>query len=939
MSTVVSATSLVAQMSDRANFPILSLPPGSFFVSEVLDNLAWYGTVIVGVPMGGPIQGVPLQEGSGVWGPRKIGAAYPPHTQVVCYRPVGAPYCFILGAIPNWITSAKFNKVPSWVVMASQSGFGFDPIHSERIKRLQGNQGDINFSAGRPCDELPGDYGHVNEFGAGYGIGRMMTWLRASHFCGVEAHWIDNLLRLTGYNLEQLTAASERRMFDDEGEWNDVDRWSPYPWESRGVASSSDDFTEKGDGEWNQAGSPRAGREPQFEDQMGIWRVQRFRGYLGDLERTIVALPDPQKFSEGPERMINKTTMHGLLDVGYTTDGRYHIRSARGISLEKTVTIPVPKELIAPDDPLGDNATNYKAAGAYGNGEEHTKSDVTLDDDQPGLRALMRLERHSLLHTFYDNLGFFRHENDWHLPNEEETLTETGLSHGLYQGEDDVTDGEFWMPLPKSVQKSVDHRGNARFFVGRAAIEIEEDGSVNVEDAYGSQVRLEGGNAFVTARNDVIMQPGRNFTVLAPNDIIMRAGHSVDISGSKGDVRIKAEGNLMMAANTKGVLIEAKDVGGAPDWSELGENIESRGVLIKALHSSVISMSKDTYIRAGVRSEDSADGELHIDAGGGLGMAYVHGGTITNRALTKAEFIVGSTGDSDATASMDLRPQALVVGGRSLQNVSFGGTNFSFGHEDYDSSFNILGNAYVDGRLWARKDAIIDRAVLCGQNLICQNGIHVGGNTNIFTGQIVCKQIAADDSNNFLPATGDDFNASDQTPPAQPTSGTELLDADRERLRNALRAARGEDNETVTELQEKLYGEDSRFASNQLIEAAVFTFRTPEDYGTEEGFVLFESRWQQYNRLLFSKNKPWQEVAIVAPDSERQTMPYPGYEVWEEQNALITMNHAMFDFGLGVARNRQDIEDNELGDRKSKKLADGYVVTLQNGTLSGDSDG
>ncbi len=62
MSMISAGLSVAAQMEDRANFPILPLPPGSFFVSEVLDNLAWYGTVVVSPPMGGPVQGVPLEE-------------------------------------------------------------------------------------------------------------------------------------------------------------------------------------------------------------------------------------------------------------------------------------------------------------------------------------------------------------------------------------------------------------------------------------------------------------------------------------------------------------------------------------------------------------------------------------------------------------------------------------------------------------------------------------------------------------------------------------------------------------------------------------------------------------------------------------------------------------------------------------------------------------
>lgn len=924
---------VTAQIQDRTNFPVVGLRPGAFFVSEVIDSTAWYGTVIVAPPMGGPIQGVPLQAGSGTWGPRQIGVAYPPHTKVMCYQPTDMPFCYVVGAIPDWVTSAKFNKVPSWIVMACRSGFGFDPVHYERVKKPQGVQADINFSAGAPADDLPGDYGFVNELGLGYGIGRLMAWMRASHFCGIEAHWIDNLLRLTSYNYEHLTASGEQRAVDDEGEWNDVARWSPFPWESRGVFDSSSDFSRKGNGDWNQSGMPQAAREPVFEDQMGIWRVQQFRGYLGDLDRTFVSLPQRDSYSEGPERMANRTVMPGLLDVGFSSDGHYHVRSAKGIVLEKNVAIPIPKELIAPDDPTGDGSENYMAAGVYGSGESHDKELADPVEDGPGLRALMRFDRHALLHSFYDNIGFHRHEQDWYLPEESESLTQMGLLHGLYRSDADVLDDAFWMPLPQSVERSIDHRGSSRFFAGRAAIEIADDGSVVVEDAYGSQVRLEGGNAFVTARNDIVMQPGRNFTVLAPNDIVLRAGNCVDISGGKGDVRVKADGNLMMSSQRKGVLIEANDEGATPDWEQIGEAVESSGVMIKAPRSSIVTMSRDTYIRSGTLEGDRTSGELHIDAGAGNGAVYVHGGTVTQRALRRAETIVGSTGSSEATASLDLQPTAFVLGGKSLQNVNMGGTNFSLGHEDYDVRVNVQGDLFVSKGLWVDGNAAVGETVWAGANLVVQKDVWTNGSA-IFTGAILCHDIASDKSQGMLAPTGDDFNASDQIPPEHPAIAKEQLDSDKEQLRSALQQARQEDNGTVTELEESLYGDESRFASAALVNNATFTFRTPENYGTSENFTLPETRWQQFNRLLFGAQTVWREDAIASPSTGRETMPYPGFEVWENQKALVVMNHAAFDFERGVAANRADIESRGIGDVELKRLSAGYIVTRQNGAAT-----
>lgn len=925
-----------AEEQDRAPNPVIKLPQDSFFISEVIDNVAHFGTMKVAAANDGVIQAVPLSvAGNGIIGPRKIGAAFPAHTKVVCYKPPGVPFCYVLGSIPDWSVSPNYNMVPDWIVPACRSGLGFDRVHRGALERESGPSGDINFAAGRPCDDLPGDMGYINEFGLSYGIGRLMAWLRASHFCSVEAFWVDNLLRLTGYNFEIMTSASELRAMNDEGEFTELMRWGPYPWETLGLMSHGEDFTRHDSEHWD---SGRSGREPMEDDQAGIWRVQRFRGYLGDLERTIVALPVKEQITGDVAKMDMDITLPGLLDTGYHLDGRFHARSAKGILLEKTVAIPVPKEKIAPDDPTGDTTENYKAAGVWGEGDEHTKEEPVMKDDRPGLRSLMFYERHALICGYYDNLGFHRHEKDWLLPDERETVAALGLDKAIYDPDGSMDDMTFWMPLPKVRQVQLDHRGSTNYYSGRAAIQIDEDGSIVLEDAYGSQIRMEGGNIFLSARNDVILQPGRSAQVWAPYDLILKAGNSADLSASQGDVRVKAQGNLMLAAVDKGVLIEsqfdsAKNGTEEPDWSQMGEDVESRGVLIKALASNVISMSKDAYFRAGAREQDQHSGQLHIDAGGGAGLTYAHGRDITLRAQNRLQAIVGSTGENDDTASLDMQKHAFVIGGQNLQSMTFGASAFTFGHETHENAMLIvLGNILGSKSLIIEEAGIIGGDVQVGKAIVGQSGLHVKGNA-IFTGSIICENIAADKSSGFLASTGDAINASETLPPEHPTIGKERTDAAREQSRSTLETERLSDNELVTQLTEELYGETSCFASEELISDAVFSFRTPEQYGTENDFVWFETRWQEMNRKLFGKTAVWEEVALIAPGIGQETMPYPGFAIWEEEQALVTLKNKLFDFANGTSVPRVDIEDdNALGEVEIKTFKEAYVVTVQRRT-------
>lgn len=926
---------VLAEQQDRAPNPVIKLPQNSFFVSEVIDNVAHFGTMKVAAANDGVIQGVLLTDaGNGIIGPRKIGAAFPAHTKVVCYKPPGVPFCYILGSIPDWIVSPSYNMVPDWIVPACRSGLGFDRVHRGSLERESGPSGDINFAAGRPCDELPGDTGYINELGVGYGIGRFMAWLRASHFCGIEAHWLDNLLRLKGFNFELMTAASELRAMNDEGEFNELLRWGPYPWETLGISEASIDFTKHDSEHWD---SGRSGREPIEDDQAGIWRVQRFRGYLGDLERTIVALPIKQQLTDAALRMETKVTFPGLLDSGFSIDGSWYVRSAKGILLEKTVAISVPKELINPDDPDGDTADNYKAAGMWGTGDDHNRKEPELDNDQAGLRSLLAYERHALIHGYYSYLGFHRHSKDWLLPEEREAVTALGLDKAIYDPSAPVRNNTFWMPLPKVTRVSLDHRGTANYYSGRACVQIEEDGSILLEDAYGSQIRMEGGNIFIAARNDIIMQPGRSAQVWAPYDIIMKAGNSIDASASKGDVRVKAQGNLMLAAIDKGVLIESQfdpaNTSEIPDWTQMGEDVESRGVLVRALKSTVIGLGKDVYIRAGAREQDKTSGQVHIDAGAGEGLAYVHGSDITMRAGTRLRAIVGSTGENDDTASLDMQKNAFVIGGQNLQTMTFGASTFTFGHETYDNStLVVLGNIFGSNNLIVEQGGVIGGNIQVGKSIIGQNGLHVKGSA-IFTSSIICENIAADKSTGYLPSTGDSINASETLPPEHPAIGKEIIDSARQQSRNALETERVNDNELVITLNNVLYGDSSKFASTGLISNASFSFRIPEQYGTENNFTLPETRWQEMNRKLFGISTVWEETPLLSPGAGQQTMPYPGFDIWERKPTLITSTNKLFDFNTGTSISRAAIEgDSTVGIVELKSLKDAYVITMQRRT-------
>lgn len=922
-----------AQNQDRKQEPVIGLSPGSLFVGEVIDSIAHLGTVRVAGTLKPVLQGVPLAHlGNGVVGPRNIGAAYPAHTKVLCFHPTGALYCFVLGALPELATSSNFNMIPDWLVPCSGVGLGTDRVHWGALSLVNGPAGDAPFTGGRPCDELPGDHGFINELGVSYGIGRVMAWLRASHFCGVEAFWTDNLLRLTGYNLEVATSASEMRATDDEGEFNQVLRWSSYPWETRGVIANNKDFTREGNGDWQ---SFEAKREPVKDNQAGLWRVQRLRGYVPDGERTFVGavLPDSLA-SEATETLSQRTVLPGLAELGHTSRGQITIRSAKSILLEKTVAIPIPKELHTPEDPTGDNATNYKAAGVFGSGDAHTFTEPQ-GSDKPGTRGLLLWERHALLYNHLANLGFTRHKTDWFLPEETDAVAAMKLDASMYSPDGELDPNKLWMPMPTSVELDIDHRGKARYYSGRACIQISDDGSIVLEDAYGSQIRMENGNIVIAARNDVITQPGRNAHIWAPHDVVVKAGNAVDVSASLGDVRVKAEGNLMMTSTTRGVLIEsnfdpALHGDETPDWAGVGEDVESRGVLIRANHSNFVTLSKDVYIRSGAVAGTETDGVLHMDAGGGLGAAFIHGKKVTARCTERFQtFIVATGADSDTVASLDFSQTEFLLGGSVLQHITLGAAVTSIGHETLNSYTNILGELFVENSVLANKAGIFGEAIASGGSILAQGSLQIGGSF-LSRGNIIARAIATDDNNGFVASTDDDFRAKDQVPPAHPSYVKEQLDSARARSQDVLEEQRETDNSELDALLTALYGDNSPYASAAILKNATFSFRVPEQYGTDTEFVFYEARWQQHNRLVHGVSSVWQENPILAPSAGRQTMPYPGYETWTNPASFGVMNGRLFNVATGAAAARSAIDtDPQLATVELVSMSGHYGVTLQ----------
>ena len=232
-----------------------------------------------------------------------------------------------------------------------------DKTSSEAFKIPLSRDPALNKNSGRAIDAYPGDLVDLTELGCGVWTGRAMTTLRAGHDVGVECHYTDSLLRLSGFNFEQFTAGADTTAFNDEGNYTEIKRLAPYTIESMG-GTDPEGLVPSTDGEpRKESKTGTASQVPEEVEQVGYWRYLKLTGYLGDIENTYVSTvsEDAQEpRTAGPDFEDTQDTV-GVFKRTVGSDGAYMVQSAKSITLIKDIMIPVPQEVFRPDDPRGDN--------------------------------------------------------------------------------------------------------------------------------------------------------------------------------------------------------------------------------------------------------------------------------------------------------------------------------------------------------------------------------------------------------------------------------------------------------------------------------------------------------------------------------------------------------------------------------------------------------
>lgn len=615
-------------------------PYGSNWIRQRdLDRLAVpiWGRVVDALAYAG-VYKVQLENESVLWctlggltgfqpyGARQINTL-PMGTAVYCLLHPGAFIGTIIAAEPDYITHPK-NHRSDFITQTSRCGPGVDSMHAAAYRlRMQGGAG--QFPGGRPADGLPvGEWGAISEAGLMSFLDSFMVNMRVDEETGLFLWYRDQLARLTGHNLQIRSAVRELDDWNDENELASIDRYSVYLREKYGAFDISGspaaspnfhrDFTSS---ETFTQVPEYANREPYYDDQQSYHRFMRFHGYLGQGFYEVLSIPPDDATDTTVNRYQTQSQLVGVYEQHASMHGGWGVRSAKRIMISKGC-ISVPKQMKLPEDKNGDSRLDYKAGDEFGSGVAHEiidGIDTAIGETTPKhiLAAAQILDMGAFAFNWEPLHTFFYHTKDWYLPEacdtgscvEEVSFCSLRSAQNLYP--------------PSPIVRDVDHRysrsGGVSFYPTQSDITMLEDGGVVIGDGYGAELKLTGGQIFISAPGDVWLQSGRNLNLWAGWDFIAKGYNSFDISATRKDGRVKAEGMLWMVGGNDtygGVVIESKAADIFYQFNEDGgeQNIVS-GIVLKADNSKILAYSREIFLRVeDTGSGDEADGTITLDA-------------------------------------------------------------------------------------------------------------------------------------------------------------------------------------------------------------------------------------------------------------------------------------------------------------------------------------
>ena len=474
---------------------------------------------------------------------------------------------------------------------------------------------------GRPQDLFPGTRAWVNEYGVGLALLNLVLSLKASERARIDISLIDDSIRMiSGYHRHE-SAIGVTSTYNDGGRMTTEELGTPYQQEVLGRDSIGNTIL-TADEQATLDKPMHTGFKLAEDLEHPKYRYRKYLGYLGDLFNLFISKPKkaPLILEENAKPENDQGLMHTHID----SSGRLIVRSASGISLQRWDRIAIPLKLKEPWDPLGDMVEDIT--------DELQKPAFTWNAQYPYSRHLQIRDAYA----YYNKLAYQRllkQSKDFQTPNEADIV---------------VPDDEY----------DVQNKGTEPFAANnlrQSYFNQEPDGSFIFRDAWGSEIRMCGGNITISCPGQLTFQSGKSIVNLAGRDYIAKAKRSADITTNERDVRIKGQNNVQIAAILGGILVESKSTRAGGQYTAAGDAVQASGIVLKAATSTIFTQGKVIHNSA----TRDIKFETYGDAAENNGVIYISANRIISNAKSSALFSAGED------AGLFLTTKSAVLAGTS----------------------------------------------------------------------------------------------------------------------------------------------------------------------------------------------------------------------------------------------------------------------------------
>lgn len=556
-----------------------------FFTGIVLssDAVTYVVTVTPDAPNRSPVlQGLPLGSSMAQLFGFKECLLPQPGSRVFCYS-TGFAECLVLGIIPK--PDAVVSYPQRAVVGAGDGGYDEQNRQGYIGKRAKA----FLLNNNRPTDVVQGEHVLVNDFGVMLGMFQQLAILKGSDLAQVQVHLLDDLVRIISHNFEHFHSMGGSDIKHDGKNLQLEFGLTHDPKEALGQPQVSATSGQTGVVHTGKTTTDDADvfHKLAKENQVAIERLKGFVGSISNLVNLLLVRPSGEL-----QALAGDTTGRpdrGLASLQLGLDGRVHLASAAGVSIEKTNWIRVPRRVRSPEDPEGDDAAVLTK----------TKTEPFKFDDSyshKGQPYLYFLQIRDYLSYFFDGAALAGFKD---LPKD-------------FAVNDDITKEHL---LGKGTELHPDSKSD--FLPRTAGCYVMPNGGVMLRDAWGSALVMEGGNIYLQPAKDLMVQPMRHLVAKVGGSLSLNSQKDVEISSSSGAVRMKAQRVMHLYSDRSGIILHSNAPGPYEYLPVDGKEavMDLGGILLTAPKAGVFSYAPLLYLQGTQQCLLRSDSILALESG------------------------------------------------------------------------------------------------------------------------------------------------------------------------------------------------------------------------------------------------------------------------------------------------------------------------------------